>query len=202
MAQPGFDEEAAERWMQSRVGVRHADASDPMARFRNTSRSMFVDRKNYTGGALRGAVSDRRAEWMGGGAGGRIGEDWRQHQMIDVDRHGSGLDPFSYAAAKKIQSGVAKRRAAKAGGLNDRQWLSRERQRSSARKIADMRAGGGEPEVIEAAPAATPDLSLFPNDTGAVGPEEAAWNASFSGMKDRIKARTGPQGTVGTSGSY
>ena len=113
-AGPGFDEQA-ERWWQTRSMARSADdPKDPMARFRNTSRSMFVDRKDYTGGALRGAVSDRRAEWMGGGSGGRLGEDWRNLNPIDVDRHGSGLDPFSYAVVKKIKGGVDKRRLKRA----------------------------------------------------------------------------------------
>ena len=142
MATPSFDEEAAERWYQSRVGVRQADPHDPMARFRNTSRSMFIDAKTYTGGALRGAVSDRRAEWMGGGSGGRLGEDWRQLKPLDVDRHGSGLDPFSYGLAKKIKGGVDKRRL----------------KRASRRTLLDQTAKGDmeEAETVEPTPEVTP----------------------------------------------
>jgi hypothetical protein len=161
MAQ-GFDEEAAERWYQSRVGVRHADSSDPMGRFRNTSRSMIVDSKNYTGGALRGAVSDRRAEWMGGGAGGRLGEDWRNHQMIDVDRHGSGLDPFSYAAVKGIKGKLDKGRQRRALG---RVMKDQTAKADSAAQIDEMRSWRDAPAEEPAAAAETP---------AAVEPAEAA----------------------------
>ena len=187
MAGPQFDEEGAERWMQTRSTARRYEPEDPMGRFRNTSRSVFVDRKDYTGGALRGAVSDRRAEWMGGGAGGRMGEAWQNHNMIDVDRHGSGLDPFSYAIVKKMRGGVDKRRAKRSEGLNDRQWQARERQRSSARKITGMREGGG--MVEEAAPEPeTVEAKIEPPSWIPTAEDKAETNNWLDGVRGRLGA--------------
>jgi len=140
-----FDEEAAERWYQSRVGVRQVDPKDTTSRLRNTQRSFWE--KEYTGGPLRGAVSDRRAEWMGGGAGGRLGEDWRNHQMIDVDRHGSGLDPYSHAVVKRIKGRVddGRKRRALGRAMNDQTAKA-----DSAAKIEGMRSWRNEPAEEEA----------------------------------------------------
>lgn len=147
-----FDEEAAERWYQARVGVRHTDPKDTTSRLRNTQRSMIFDSKDYTGGPLRGAVSDRRAEWMGGGVGGRMGEAWQNHQMIDVDRHGSGLDPISHAIVKGIKGKVNDGRQRRALG---RVMKDQTAKSDSEERIAGMRTWRDEPtEEAAAEPAA------------------------------------------------
>lgn len=188
-----FDEEAAERWYQSRVGVRHADPKDSAARLRNTQRSMVFDSKEYTGGPLRGAVSDRRAEWMGGGAGGRMGEDWRNHQMIDVDRHGSGLDPISYALTKKIKGRVDDGRKRRALG---RAMKDQTAKAESAGKIDEMRSWrdepAEEPAAVESAPSTPAEAAKTER---VVSPEQ---RAKMDKRNERARARRA-QGTEAIS---
>ena len=157
MSQEDFDRLMTQREARNRP----TDPEDPMGRFRNSSRSMFVDRKSYTGGPVRGAVSDRRAEWMGGGAGGRMGEDWRNHRMIDVQREGSGLDPISYS----IVRGINNKKNKFLGRRADRRGIKMEKEKAiSAADIAgtrkrvrdemDAEAAGGGPwcRLLGAAP--------------------------------------------------
>ena len=111
-----FDESAAERWYQNRQSrQRTTSTTNPTERLRNSSRSMFFDRKDYTGGPLREGVSDRRSEWMGGGMGGRMGEDWRNIAPNTVQRQGSGLDPISAAVVNRFKQRSQKKQMAKRG---------------------------------------------------------------------------------------
>ena len=169
----GFDEDAAERWMQNRR-VRTASGNSTQ-RLRNTS--VGVWEKGYSGGPLRGAVSDRRSEWMGGGMGGRMGEDWRDIAPNTVQRLGSGLDPISAAVVGKFKQRSADKRMAKRGFVPQKQL----RTDSGSRRSADEEEG-----VVEAAP----ESSTVEPTTPAAGeaPHWArTWAASKAIMNDPDK---------------